>query len=336
MNITISTGIYPPELGGPAEYAKNLADVWRSQGNTVRVNVFSRFNHIPSGIRHIIYFFSVIPSVFSSDMILVLDTFSAALPTIIAAKIFRKKVILRTGGDFLWEAYVERTGDLVFLRNFYTQHVVPFSAKEKVVFSLIKFVLSRVDTVIWSTEWQRNIFMKPYALSRQRHIVIENYYGPRLEAYAAEQKDFIAATRPSRWKNLTRLKQVFDREEIKKTGAFLDMKSVPHNEFIEKIRRGYSLIIVSLGDISPNTILDAIRCGKPFIVTKETGLAERIKDIALFVDPEDENDIAEKVIWLSQPENYRAQQAKVAAFTFTHTWEEIAAEYVEIFRKISE
>ena len=29
MKILIATGIYPPELGGPAEYAKNLEYIWK-------------------------------------------------------------------------------------------------------------------------------------------------------------------------------------------------------------------------------------------------------------------------------------------------------------------
>ena len=53
-------------------------------------------------------------------------------------------------------------------------------------------------------------------------------------------------------------------------------------------------MVVTLGDVSPNTILDAIRADKPFIMTTETGFTERLKDIAVFVNPEDTRDIAEK------------------------------------------
>jgi len=88
----------------------------------------------------------------------------------------------------------------------------------------------------------------------------------------------------------------------------------------------YAVILASLGDISPNMILDAIRHNKPFIVKRENGITERIKDCAIFVDPENEADIAEKIVWLSNPTNYAAQKAKVEAFTFQHSWEEIADE----------
>ena len=118
MKIALFTGIYPPEIGGPAEYAKNLVDVWNAGGYDVLVKVFSKFNKFPTGLRHLLYFFYILPSVISSDYILILDTFSCALPAVLAGLLFDKKMLLRTGGDFLWEAYVERTGDLVLLRDF--------------------------------------------------------------------------------------------------------------------------------------------------------------------------------------------------------------------------
>ena len=81
----------------------------------------------------------------------------------------------------------------------------------------------------------------------------------------------------------------------------------------------YAFILVSLGDISPNMIMDAIRFNRPFIVTRETGIYERIKDIAIFVDPENTEDIAEKIIWLSEPENYEKQKEKYAiSLLLTH------------------
>src|SRR4051812_26577287 len=119
MRILIATGIYPPEIGGPAEYAQELKNAWIARGHSVEVKVFSRFNFLPSGVRHLAYFLTLLPAIFKTDSILALDTFSAALPAVLAAKLARKKIILRTGGDFLWEAYVERTGDLVLLRDFY-------------------------------------------------------------------------------------------------------------------------------------------------------------------------------------------------------------------------
>src|SRR3989344_2808133 len=172
MRILIATGIYPPEIGGPAEYAKNLKEVWSKHGHKVTVRVFSQFNFLPTGVRHLVYFCYILPAILKADLILALDTFSAALPSVLAAKMLRKKIILRTGGDFLWESYVERTGELVLLRKFYKTCLDKFSAKEQKVFNLIKFVLKHVSAIVWSTEWQKNIFMEPNKLTQQKHFVV--------------------------------------------------------------------------------------------------------------------------------------------------------------------
>lgn len=334
ISICIATGIYPPELGGPAEYAKNLAEVWQKEGYDVSVQVFSRFNHVLTGVRHIFYFFSTLRAVWKADLVFILDTFSAALPAVVAAKLLGKKTILRTGGDFLWEGYVERTGERVLLREFYTHHSHPFSLKEKIIFSIITFILRNVDGLVWSTQWQKDIFMKPYGLKNQVHAVIENYYGEKFPYVPAQNKNFVGGTRVLKWKNIPTLEAVFKEADVIASGAHLDLERVPHDLFLQKIRESYAVIIPSLGDISPNTILDAIRCEKPFIVTKETGLRERIAPVALFVDPKNPEDIKEKVLWLSNEDNYKTQCDKMKQYAFTHTWEKIAEEYIDLYKKI--
>ena len=66
-------------------------------------------------------------------------------------------------------------------------------------------------------------------------------------------------------------------------------------------------------------------------------LAEGDSDLPLlgvWVDPEDVNDIAAKIKWLADEKNYEAQCKKVAAFSFTHSYEEIADEILDVYRKI--
>jgi len=333
MNILIITGIYPPEIGGPAEYAKNLKDVWATRGHSVSVKIFGQFRKWPWGLRHIIFFFYILPSVRNADYIVALDAFSAGVVTV-ASKLFSKTIIFRTGGDVVWELYTERTGEMVLLRDFYKTCLGKLSAKEKIIFSLMKWTLRNISAIVWSTEWQKNIFMEPYVLRKQKHFIIENYYGPRLEPVQPTGKNFIGATRRLKWKNIKSLQETFDSKEAMSAGAVLDTDSVPHDKFLEKISRSYAVIVASLGDISPNTILDAIRCQKPFIVTRETGLSERIREVALFVEPKNQSDILEKVLWLCNKDNYESQVQKLRAFNFVHSWEDMADEYIALYNQL--
>ncbi len=103
---------------------------------------------------------------------------------------------------------------------------------------------------------------------------------------------------------------------------------------MKKISECYATILVSLGDISPNMILESIRYNKPFVITRENGLMDRIGDIALVVDPKNPEDIREKIRWLCVRENYEAQVRKLEGFSFTHTWEEIASEVIRLYENI--
>lgn len=346
MRILIATGIYPPDIGGPAQYAVNVEKVWKSWGHHVDIKTFRLERKLPTVIRHVWYFFKCAPSAVRADFIFILDTFSVAVPAVLLGKIFGKKTIIRTGGDFLWESYVERTGDLVLLKNFYLPaqrtsrqagqtSVGKFSFKEKVIFKLTRWALKNASAIIFSTEWQKNIFLKAYELDTEKLSVIENYYGPKEISFEPIKKDFIAGTRPLKWKNEKRLAEAFERVKEKGEVLICDNEAKPFSVFMERLAHCYAVILVSLGDISPNMILDAIRHNKPFILTKETGLYERVKDCAIFVDPESVDDIAAKIEWLLDERNYEAQYQKIRAFTFTHSFEQIGSETLAVYRSIS-
>ena len=333
--ILISTGIYPPAIGGPAEYAKSLESSFKAAGLAVWVKTYNIENKLPTGIRHIYYFFKIIPSALWADYIISLDTFSVGLPTTFASKLFGKKNVIRTGGDFLWESFVERTGREVLLKDFYNTSRQFLSLKEKVIFHLTKYVFRATDAIIWSTPWQRNIFLKPYGLETQKHFIVENFYGPKQESNEPIKKVFLASTRNLKWKNHSRLGIAFEKIKTNHPEIILDTAPSRHDEFIEKIKNCYAVILVSHGDISPNMILEAISYNKPFILTKETGLYDKLKDIAVFVDPLDENDIAQKITYLLDGENYQTQLDKIRNFNFTHTYDQIASEFLYVFQKIT-
>lgn len=335
MKILISTGIYPPDIGGPAQYARNLYETWKAEGHEVKVAAYRWERAFPNFARHFLFFTKIIRKGWNADMILVLDTWSAAVPTMYACALMGKKYVIRTGGDFLWETYVERTGDLVLFKDFYNTRLNKLSKKERVIFKLGGESLRKASKVIYSTEWQRKIFEKVYKLDKNKSVIVENYCGEREEPVEPEGRVFLAGTRNLKWKNVEALKEAFKlaQSEINKRGLLaieFDTTKAIYDNFQERMRRAYVVILTSLGDISPNMILDAIRLGVPFILTKETGIADKIKDCAIFVDPLSEKDIVEKIIWISDPKNRALQAEKVQKFTWVHSWKDIGKEIIDI------
>lgn len=363
MKILIASGIYPPDIGGPAQYARNLYETWKGQtqagahegagsepAQDVKVAAYRWERAFPPLVRHILYFLKIIRKGWNADLILVLDTWSAAVPTMYACKFMRKKYIIRTGGDFLWETYVERTGDLVLFKDFYNDgknnhadraksFTEKLSRKERIIFKLGGESLRNASAVIFSTDWQRAIFEKAYNLDTKKSHIVENYCGEREAFMEPENRIFVAGTRPLKWKNAEFMKEAFleAQNEVKRLNLpdmELDLGKAVYDSFVEKIHRSYAVILASLGDISPNMILDAVRTGTPFIVTKENGINHRIKDGAVFIDPQNKKDIVEKIVWLADPKNRAEQAKKVQGLSFKHSWKEIADEIVRLNEKV--
>jgi len=337
MKILIATGIYPPQIGGPAQYARNLWRTWREK-HEVTIATYTYEHAFPTGLRHLLFMLKVLRKGWNADFIIVLDTWSALVPTMFAAKFLRKKYIVRTGGDFLWESYVERTGDLVLFRDFYDTRMAKLSKKEKLIYKWSGNGLRNANKIIFSTDWQRRIFQKAYNLDPAKNTVVENFIGIHEEGVEPQNRNFVAGTRVLKWKNVELLKRAFEKAktQVKNAGLEdieLDTGKAVYDSFVEKIKHSYAVILVSLGDISPNMIFDAIRVGVPFILTKETGIKQRVESCALFVDPKDENDIAAKIVWLANPANRALQAKKVQEFSFVHTWQNIADEILGVAKK---
>ncbi len=334
MHILIATGIFPPDIGGPAQYAKHLAKEFTKLGHSVDILVYKLEKKLPSGIRHFLYFLRVVSSLPKKDFIIALDSFSVGLPAVLAAKIFGKKNIVRIGGDFLWENYVEKTGNLITLGDFYEKRP-RLSLKHKIIFSLSKFCLQNASSIVFSTEWQRDIFKDAYGLKPERLFIIENYYGEKIAGEFFQKKNFLWAGRPIKLKNINLLKEIFQELEKERPDIKLEiMAGAFYEELMEKIRNCYAVILPSISDISPNFILDAIRCNKPFILTKETGLYDKLKNIGLFTSPFNRKDIKDKILFLADQRNYDEYKRRVAEFNFTHSWREIAEDFLKIYKNL--
>ncbi len=324
MKIVIATGIYPPEIGGPAQYAFNLEQEFRRLGHEVFVIKFADVRHLPTFIRHLVYFKKVFVALRKADWCLTLDTFSVALPAVTAGKLLRKKVIIRTGGDFLWENYVERTGDLALLRNFYQTTRKRWNRKEKIVFSVTKFVLQKASLVVFSTDWQRQIWREPYQLNLEKTVIVENFYGPKSSETVVLGKSFLVAGRNLKLKNL---------EIIKNLKFGFEIGQWSPEQLDEKIKNCYALVVPSISDISPNIVLRAIIYNKPFILTKENGVLDRLGEIGVYVDPLNPEDVREKLEWLSEKTNYESQVQKIKNFTLQHSWSNMAQEFLTLAEK---
>ncbi len=103
MKVLIATGLFPPEIGGPATYSKTLLDELPKRGIEVEVLPFRDVRHLPKVLRHVAYFFKVLKKGRSVDIIFAQDPVSVGLPAALAAKVLGKRFLIKIVGDYAWE-----------------------------------------------------------------------------------------------------------------------------------------------------------------------------------------------------------------------------------------
>lgn len=118
MRVVVATPLYPPEIGGPATYAKLLEEGLPHRGIDVTVVRFSDVRHLPKLLRHVAYWRHVRRAFLDADIALALDPVSVGLPTMLAAQSLRKPYVVKVVGDYAWEQGRQRFGVTADLDTF--------------------------------------------------------------------------------------------------------------------------------------------------------------------------------------------------------------------------
>ncbi len=145
MKILIATGIFPPEIGGPATYAAFLANDLTRRGDTVKVLPFREVRMYPRALRHVVYFVRVLFESYGVDVIFTQDPVSTGIPVVAAAFLMNKKVVMRVAGDYAWEQSVQRYGITESIDDFQKKE---YEGMTKVLKKLQTFAVKRADVVI--------------------------------------------------------------------------------------------------------------------------------------------------------------------------------------------
>ncbi len=333
MKIIIAAAIYPPEIGGPSFYAAALFEALKGQGHNVEVVTYEKLKSFPSGIRHTLYAIKLLPKSIGANAIISFDTLSGGLPAALVHLFIRVPLVVRIGGDFVWEHYVERTHDLIPLPGFY-KHKDRWNLKERLIFSTSRFVL-RHSRVVFSSKWQKEIWEDPYHLNKTNITIIENAIRPKQNSSPPAHKNFMLFSRQITLKNIQAFKKAFERAKKDHPDIELEVEMLPQPELFGRLRLGYAVAIPSISEVSPNVVIDAIRWGRPFLLTKYSGYAERFGHYGVLVDPLDENDMVRGILELADPARYLDLQARISQFNEIHSYDDIAREFVAVIEEIS-
>lgn len=192
MKIVLATGIYPPSIGGPATYVRNLARLLTEKGCEVVVLTYDPVGKKPDGnlwmsehdergtaehtwrviqvrrtggplSRWMRYRKALRMFGKEADIVYAFSSISCGVPLILAALRGPRK-LLRLGGDFLWERATDR-GEEKGLSDWYASR--PWFVE------IMNGLLQRFDHVVFSTQFQSDLYDRVYR-RLPPHSVIEN------------------------------------------------------------------------------------------------------------------------------------------------------------------
>lgn len=309
MRLLIATPLYPPEPGGPATYAKLLADHLPERGVEVAVVKFACVRRRPKVWRHLAYLRLLIMEGKEADVILVLDPVSTGLPAAAASIILAKPLVAKIVGDYAWEQ-ARQHGITATLDDFVQTTAVPI--KIRALRMVQRWVARRARMIIVPSNYLRNI-VSSWGLPQNKITVIYNAVpdiapGPLPHA-AATQSQFTIVTvgRLVPWKHVdgiiaaldqlpeAHLTIVGDGPEQARLQALAQSNSkihfagpLPNGATQAIMERADALVLNSSYEGLSHVLIEGLMLGLPIIATRAGGNEEVLTgDCGILVPVED-------------------------------------------------
>ncbi|MBI4068100.1 glycosyltransferase family 4 protein, partial [Candidatus Kaiserbacteria bacterium] len=276
MHIVIATPLYPPEIGGPATYAKFLEEGLPKKGIEVELVKFGDVRHLPKLIRHYVYYCRVLKAACTADAVFALDPVSVGLPAMQAAKKAGKPFVVKIVGDYAWEQGQQRFGVTQNLDDFVKSKDVPFSVQ------LLRRIQTRVarsaTRVIVPSEYLKNI-VAAWGISEEKIRVIYNGIELPENIPMPQKKDgeflIVSAGRRVPWKGFEAIERV---ARMHKNWRVHIASGVPRDEALGWMKAADVFVLNSSYEGLSHVLIEAMTLGIPVIATNAGGNATLVSD----------------------------------------------------------
>ncbi len=179
--ILIATGIYPPDIGGPATYSETLYNELPKYGYKVKVVTYSdnlnkedNIYKISRGsnilVRYIKYFLAVWNLANWADAIYIQGPVSEGLPSWLACKLKSKKYYLKIVGDYAWEQGRQRYGVEDMLDDFQNKK---YNNSVERMRKIQRKVAREADKIITPSNYLKSV-IKKWEINDEKIRVIYN------------------------------------------------------------------------------------------------------------------------------------------------------------------
>lgn len=329
--IILATGIFPPQIGGPATFAKNLFLGLKDRGEEAIVVTFGEAASEDNDIRRVArtgnkffdylkYSAAILSLARKGDVLYGFDLISVGLPCS-AVKLLRPgiKLVFRLGGDYQWEMAVQK-GSAETLEAYYAKK--NFNFREKTVFFLTSFALRMADRIIFNALFLKELYGKYRGVPEKKARVIKNIKPAIVlqerKSFAGGEIRILYAGRMIAVRNLERLIEAFammekegqavrlemvgegpEKEKLARIVSDKKLKNVSFYDTMErealyrKINDCQVAALVSTTEVNSNFVSESILSGKGVVLTRNTEFfyTDKDNDQLYFVDPLDVDDI---------------------------------------------
>jgi len=372
MRILLATGVFYPDVGGPAIHVVKIAERLVAEGFRpvvvsygddgdnkqfpFKIKRISR--SYPKSLQWLLYFLVVFKEAINSKVVYAFDPTAAGVPVCFASYLLRKPFIIRIGGDPIWEREAEMGRRIMPITTYYERGL--YKKDKPTLFKIIKSVIKNADIVVLYNQIFEDFYNKYFGLPLEKIRIVKNPIFRRENANPNLPNDptIIFAGRFVTYKNLPLVLNAFNNVrgklgkgrllligkgpeinkllDLKKSlsfGQYIEfLESLPQKMLFEKIKESSIAIGPALSEFNPNFILEALSFGKPVILSRGHGLSVDLPAEFLF-DPLNQKEFENRLEFLFQPENYKKAVWMVSSLDMNQTWEQVTDFHLSLIKE---
>jgi len=355
--LLVATGIYPPDIGGPATYTVLLEQELPKRGFKVDHLAFTEFRKKPKVIRHIVYFWKCFWLAGKFDIIYAQDPVSVGLPSLIAARLRRKKFFIRVAGDYAWEQAAQRFGIKDTIDNFQRKK---YGLRTELLRKIQRFVAGRADLVITPSKYFQRL-VGGWIKNPEAVRVIYNGINLRSskdrrsfdDLKSGRKKTILSAGRLVPWKGFDVLIEVMkdlpdwkliiigdgpERARLESLIASHGLSdrvqltgSVPRDKLLDYLDNASIFTLNTSFESFSFQVVEAMNAGLPVVTTNIGNLAEIIENgkEGILVEPNNKDQILSAIRKIDSDEKFRQKiitnaKEKAKQFSIEKTMDNLA------------
>lgn len=347
MRILLLTPIYPPSVGGPATYAREISERLTpkhemavlayaskdavSYGKATLKKIDTRQ---PLPVRLIRFTVAAIRAARKADVIYAQNAVAAGVPAVIAGWFAKKPVIIKVVGDEAWERATQAGLTTARIEEFYkAPHA---SMRIRFLMLLQKQVLRRATIVTTPSRYLGTEIARAYGLPNDR--VMPNFNATEFvrKGDAPRKKhNLVVTARLTAWKGIDGILRAVNAvrraypdvtltiagdgpertkletlaNDLGLTDAVMFLGNIPHEKVRELLTHADAFVLNSTYEGLPHSVLDAFAARCPVIATDISGTNEVVRDgvNGLLIPPGDDERLIEAMQKLFTDEALRAQ-----------------------------